>query len=271
MSVLGSRPDQRGRELPGVGETHRDVLSVLDNVVVRQDVSRWIHNHARARRARVLAGTALEVPIVELVAEVLAEALLLRAAGAALGHRAHIDHRRRHPIGDRAEGLFHRLEHGMRIELGGGRLGRLLGSRRRRLGRGRRSRRGGLGPRGERDREDEKEREARLHEPARILPRAYLGAISRISTTSRVSRVTGAAAPRRSPAIHRMCPSHFQHRHARALPAWHLGVDQERLQRGARRRRTPRSDRPHGAGARGSRAARRAASNATQSAVRGSA
>jgi hypothetical protein len=43
--------DQRGRELPGVGQAHGDVLSVLDDVIVRQDVSGPIHDHAGAARA----------------------------------------------------------------------------------------------------------------------------------------------------------------------------------------------------------------------------
>ena len=256
---LGIAPDERGRELPGVGETHGDVLSVLDNVVVRQDVSRWIHNHARARRARILAGPALEISIVELVAEILAEPLLVRAGAAALGHRAHVHHRRRHAIGDRAEGFFHRLEHGLRIELRRGRLGRrrLLG-RRRRLGRGRSAaaRRVWAHAGSATARTRTRARPVFMRVPARILPRAYREAIRRISTTSRVSRVTGAATPRRRPAIHRMRPVGLENWHARALPAWHLGVDQEGLQPALAAAERLEAIAGAGAGARGSRAAR---------------
>src|SRR6184192_721241 len=62
-------------ELPPVREAHGDVLSVLDDVVVRQDVSFGIHDHARAARARVLARTPAEEALVELLAEEFPEPL----------------------------------------------------------------------------------------------------------------------------------------------------------------------------------------------------
>src|SRR5439155_41463 len=57
------------RELPAVREPHGDVLSVLDDVVVRQDVSSRIHQHAGAARPRLLAWAAAEEALVELLAE----------------------------------------------------------------------------------------------------------------------------------------------------------------------------------------------------------
>src|SRR6185369_16989875 len=128
--ALGIASDKLGSELPLIGETHDDVLSVLDHVVVRQDVSLWIHQDTRAGGARVLARTPAEIALVELVPEELAESLrrlLTAAARALLLDRADVHDGRRDAVRDGAERVFHGAEDPARIgfrgraRLGGGR------------------------------------------------------------------------------------------------------------------------------------------------------
>src|SRR6266446_2422397 len=59
--------DEPRRELPLIRQTHDDFLSVLDHVVVRQDVPLRIHHDARTGGARVLTRAPAEVALVELL------------------------------------------------------------------------------------------------------------------------------------------------------------------------------------------------------------
>src|SRR5438132_43603 len=90
--LIGIETDQARRELPLIREAHDDVLSVLDHVVVRQDVSFGIHQDAGAGGARVLARPPAKIALVELLTEELLEPLrgfLRRAGRRLLRHRAH--------------------------------------------------------------------------------------------------------------------------------------------------------------------------------------
>src|SRR5262249_37173140 len=214
-----------GGELPLIGETHDDLLSVLDHVVVRQDVSLWIHQDARAGGARVLARTPAEVAVVELVAEELAEALRVffgRAGGASLLHRAHVHDRRRDAVGHRAERILHRAQDplGVRLRIRPRiRLGIRLRSRMR-LRRGRALRRPGgraLGedrrrprPRGRDEEQGEDQGDEWIHQGLGLL--LYWGrsgcarGTSASSSTRRVRAVTRPAAPRRRRPIQTIVP-----------------------------------------------------------------
>src|SRR5262249_61427370 len=67
--------EPRGK-LASVRESHDDRLGIFDDVVVGENVSRRIHDHARAGRSRLVA-PATE-PVDELIAEEFAKPLKVR-------------------------------------------------------------------------------------------------------------------------------------------------------------------------------------------------
>src|SRR5262249_41165312 len=174
--------DEPRGKLASVRKPHDDRLGILHDVVVGENVSGRIHDHARASRPRLV--TAATETIDELVAEEFAKPLELCGRGILARNGADVHDSRCHAVGDAGERIFQGAQNSLRTGV------RRFDTR---------------SPRGNDHEEHGNEHQESLHSvPADSNGHGRYSArdLTVSSTMWRVAAVTGAWPPRRRPPTH---------------------------------------------------------------------